>query len=190
MDWLAQIPVWALAPAIYFARIADVSIGTLRTISVVQGRVRLSVFLGFFEVLIWAMAVTQVIARLHESPVLLVAYAAGFATGNAIGIALDRRLALGNAVLRLITHADGAALASLLRAHGQVVTTFAGQGRDGPVCLLYMVCARKKIPAILADARAADPDIFFVAEPVQSMRGALTTIRAHDTGFATVFKKK
>ncbi|MFH1469779.1 MAG: DUF5698 domain-containing protein [Pseudomonadota bacterium] len=190
MEWLAHVSIWVLAPAIFIARITDVSIGTLRTISVVQGRVRLSVVLGFFEVLIWALAVTQVIARLHESPVLLLAYAAGYATGNAVGIALDRRLALGTAVLRFITHADGAELASILRAHGQAVTTFAGLGRDGPISLLYVVCARKKIPKIVADARAVDPDIFFVAEPVQSMRTAMTTIRAHDTGFGSVFKKK
>jgi uncharacterized protein YebE (UPF0316 family) len=190
VDWLAHIPVYALAPAIFVARILDVSIGTLRTISVVQGRVRLSVALGFFEVLIWALAVTQVIARIHESPILLIAYAAGFAAGNAVGIALDRRLALGSAVLRLITHADGAEMASVLRAHGQAVTTFVGQGRDGPISLLYVVCARRKLPTIVEEAQAIDPHVFFVAEPVQTMRTAMTTLRAHDTGFGTIFKKK
>jgi uncharacterized protein YebE (UPF0316 family) len=190
MDWLASVPVWALAPAIFFARILDVSIGTLRTISVVQGRVRLSVALGFFEVLIWALAVTQVIARLHESPVLLVAYAAGFAAGNAAGIALDRRLALGNVVLRLITHGDGAAMASALRAHGQAVTTFAGLGRDGPISLLYVVCARRKLAQVIDEARVLDPEVFFVAEPAQSVRAAQATLRAHDTGFGSIFKKK
>lgn len=189
MDQLAHLPILALAPAIFFCRVLDVSIGTLRTISVVQGRTRLAVALGFFEVLLWVAAVSQVMARLDDSPLLLVAYAGGFATGNAIGIALDRRLALGNIVVRLITHGDGPAMAEALRAHGQAVTTFEGLGRDGPVSMLWVVCARRAMQAVIDTARQQDPEVFFASEPVAATRTGAIPI-PQDTGWRAILKKK
>ena len=114
-----ELPVWALAACIFLLRVADVSLGTVRTIVVVHGRIRLSVLLGFVEVLVWITAVSQVILRLRESPVLVVAYAAGFATGNAVGILLERRLALGHCVVRMISR-EGEAVARVLVSFGRV----------------------------------------------------------------------
>ncbi len=109
----------------------DVSLGTLRTISVVHGRTRVSVVLGFFEVLVWVTAVSQVITRLDESPWLAVAYAGGFAAGNAVGIALEKRLKLGSVVVRIITAHQGRRDRRLPQGCGQTVTTFAARATPG-----------------------------------------------------------
>ena len=90
--FVTDLPAWALAGTIFLLRIIDVSLGTMRTITVVNGRLRLSVALGFFEVLVWVTAVSQVILRLRDHPILVLAYAAGFAAGNAVGILLERKL--------------------------------------------------------------------------------------------------
>ena len=103
MQLLENLPVWLLAVVVFSLRIVDVSLGTVRTIAVVQGWIKLSVVLGFFELLIWIAAVSQVIARVKEQPILMLAFAGGFAAGNAAGILLERVLALGTCVVRIVS---------------------------------------------------------------------------------------
>ena len=161
MEYVQSIPVWLMAAIIFSLRIVDVSMGTVRTIAIVDGRVKLSVVLGFFEVLVWIIAVSQVITRVKDSPVLVLAYAAGFATGNAIGILIERRLALGTSVVRLISAERGTEIAESLRREGQILTTFEGQGREGTVTLIYVTCPRKAVNDILHGARRIDPHLFY-----------------------------
>jgi len=190
VEWFDTLPVWGLGLLIFCLRITDVSIGTLRTISVVQGRIRLSVVLGFFEVLIWAFAVSQVITRIQEEPVLLLAYAGGFATGNAAGIGLERALAMGSCVVRIVTARAGVEMADSIRATGQPVTTFLGQGLEGEVTLLYVVCPRRKLADLVTLARSVDPEVFYAVEPVQSSKVGTGLPLPHSTGWRAFFKKK
>ncbi|MGD9312993.1 MAG: DUF5698 domain-containing protein, partial [Desulfobacterales bacterium] len=88
---------------IFSARIGDVSIGTIRIIVTVQGRSILSFFLGIFELLIWITVIGVVIHKLETQPILAVFYAFGYATGNVVGIAVERKLAFGFMVLRVFT---------------------------------------------------------------------------------------
>ncbi|MEW6074643.1 MAG: DUF5698 domain-containing protein [Planctomycetota bacterium] len=171
MEFLSELPVWLLGGAIFLLRIGDVSLGTVRTLAIVEGRITSSMVLGFFEVLIWIVAVSQVVARLDESAVLPLFYAGGFAAGNGVGIVLERRLALGTAVLRIISQTTGERVATVLRDAGQAVTTFAGAGRNGSVTLLYVTCPRSRLAANLALATREDPSLFYVVE------------RAHATGY-------
>ena len=83
--FLHDAPVWVLALVVFGLRVCDVSMGTLRTLTIVQGRTALAITLGFFEVLLWILAVSQVIVQVKDEPVLAVAYAAGFACGNGVG---------------------------------------------------------------------------------------------------------
>lgn len=188
MTFLAELPIWVLAVAVFVLRVFDVSLGTVRTISVVQGRQRLAVALGFFEILVWITAISQVITRIHESPLLLVAYAAGFATGNAVGIAIERKMALGACVVRLISTDRGPAVAARIRELGQILTTFEGQGRDGPRLLLYATCPRRDVQAIIDAARAVDPTVFYVVDRAQET-SPLQPL-PHATGWRALLKKK
>lgn len=94
--------VWGLAVLIFALRIVDVSLGTLRTLSVVRGRVRASMIFGFVEVLVWSLAITQVFVGKAPMPVLI-GYAAGYAAGNAVGIYLEQRFARRRVVFTLLT---------------------------------------------------------------------------------------
>ena len=187
MAWLEALPVAAVAVLIFFLRIVDVSFGTLRTISVVHGRVRVSVVLGFFEVLVWITAVSQVITRINQSPVLLLAYPAGFAAGNAVGILLERRLRLGSCVVRIITARDPGEMAAALRAAGHDVTTFAGQGGGGPRTLIYTTCPRRELADLIARARDRDPALTFAVERFSETSD---TPLPHATGWRGMLKMK
>src|SRR5262245_54738025 len=107
---------------IILARIADVSLGTLRTISVVNGRAKLASVVGFFEILIWVFAVSRVIENLSD-PAFAISYALGFALGNLIGIKIEQRIAFGEQVVRIFS-TKGDKVAASLRHAGFIVTEF------------------------------------------------------------------
>jgi uncharacterized protein YebE (UPF0316 family) len=189
MEFLASLPAWQLGLLIFCLRIVDVSMGTVRTLAVVAGHVRISVLLGFFEVLIWVFAVSQVIQAAARSPLILLLYAAGFAAGNAVGILVERRLALGRRVLRIIS-ARGEEIAQALRDAGQPVTAFRGEGRDGERLLLYALCQRREVPRWVGMARALDPQFFFVVESAFESSTLQPLPLPSATGWRAWMKKK
>ena len=150
---------------IFCARVGDVSLGTLRVVMVTQGRRGRAALLGFCEVLIWVFAASRVIGNLGK-PHLAVAYAAGFACGNYVGLTIERWAAMGNQVVRVFSR-RGEPLADELRQQGFRVTLFHGLGRDGPVHMLYAETERRRIPAILNEARRLDPQCFYVVDDVR-----------------------
>jgi len=190
MDFLTTLPTWQLGLIIFFLRILDVSMGTVRTLAVVAGHIRISVVLGFLEVLIWVFAISQVIQTVAESPLVLFMYAGGFATGNAVGILVERRLAMGKRVVRLISQSRGSEIAAALRESGQPVTTFRGEGRDGERLMIYFLCERKGLPEIIAKAKDLDPELFYVIEPVSESRDIPTLPLPRATGWRSWMKQK
>lgn len=191
MSWINDLPVWATALLIFALRIGDVSLGTMRTLSVVQGRIVQSVALGFFEVLIWVIGISQVMGGLRESPVLGIAYALGFAAGNAVGIAIEQRLAMGSVVLRIISPRFGREIADHLRRRGYRLTTFDGQGRDGPVTMLLVTCRRRDARSVLGVAREYDASLFYTVESLRERSGESCAMPLpHATGWRAVMKKK
>ena len=186
---LLSISTLVAALVIFLLRIFDVSLGTLRTIALVQGRIVVAMALGFFEVLIWIFVISEVMSSVQRSPLLLVAYAAGFAAGNGVGIILDRYIAMGIQVVRIITHSAGAHITEKIRELGQAVTTFKGEGRDGPVTLIYLTCPRKRLPGFLQLALELDPQLFYVIEPVSGINRRVFGVPT-PTGWRSIGKKK
>jgi uncharacterized protein YebE (UPF0316 family) len=153
----------------------------------------LAVALGFFEVLIWILAVSQVITRINESIFLALAFAGGLASGNAVGILVERRLAMGTAVIRIISSTQGPEIAKAICDEGHDVAIFEGEGPDGAVSLVYTVAPRRRAPKMLQLARSIDPSLLYVSEPAhESFRGTSLRLRPvpHATGWRAVFKKK
>jgi uncharacterized protein YebE (UPF0316 family) len=193
MEIIASIPIWVLTLLVFSLRVADVTLGTIRTLSIVRGYIGLSMILGFVEVSLWVIVISQVLARINESWLLVIAYAGGFAAGNGVGILIERRIALGTAVVRIISERSGPEIAEALRGDDRTVTTFAGQGKHGPVTLVYVASPRRIIRSILKTARGIDPDLFFVTEGAhETGRGFTPRLRPvpHATGWRAVFKKK
>jgi uncharacterized protein YebE (UPF0316 family) len=193
MQWVASVPVWLLCAVIFVLRICDVTLGTVRTVAIVKGRITVAAFLGFFEVLIWILAVSQVIWRINESFFLALAFAGGFSAGNAVGIMVERKLAMGTSVVRIISTAFGKEIAQAIRDDGHDAAVFDGRGADGEVTLVYAVAPRRKTRQMLQRARSIDPSLRYVSEPAhESFQGAALRLRPtpHATGWRAVFKKK
>jgi uncharacterized protein YebE (UPF0316 family) len=193
MEFIATIPVWLLCLLIFALRVCDVTLGTIRTVSIVKGYLTLAAALGFFEVMIWILVVSQVIKRIDESVFLAIAFAGGFAAGNAAGILVERKLAMGTSVVRILSSAHGSEIAGAIGADGLDVALFEGEGPDGPVGLVYAVAPRRQTHHVLQRARSVDPALIFVSEPAhESFRGDSPRLRPvpHATGWRAVFKKK
>ncbi len=161
---------WLVLPLlILLSRVLDQTIGTLRVIFVAKGFRHLAPVLGFFEVTIWLVAVTQVLRHL-TNPIAYVAYGAGFAAGNYLGIRIEERLSLGDVVMRIIPRADVAILVERLRAEGFGVTTVDATGATGPVQIVFTILRRKAVPLAVAIVNESHPHAFYTIEEVKEVR--------------------
>lgn len=156
---------------IFFLRITDVSMATVRVLLIVRNAKWLVPLIGFFEVTIWVFAVSAVVQNL-TSPLHVVGYAGGFATGNYVGMLIEERLALGLATVRTMVKEGGAQLATTLRDLGFAVTEMDGHGRDGEVEVLYSVIPRRHVAKYVRTVDHEAPTSFVVVdEPRQVRRG-------------------
>jgi uncharacterized protein YebE (UPF0316 family) len=159
---------WVIVPAlIFFARILDVSIGTLRLIFISKGFRMLAPVLGFFEVLIWLVAIRQILQHL-DNYMCYLAYGLGFATGNYIGMVLDEKLSLGKAILRVFSRTNVEDMAASLRNEGYGVTEVAGEGRTGPVKILFSIVNKKDINDAVNIIHQYDRAAFYSIEEIGS----------------------
>lgn len=187
---MENLPIWAGFLIIVAMRIGDVSLGTLRTISVVQGRLQLSVLLGFLEVLIWFTAVAQAIQGISRSMWLVFAYAVGYAAGNAVGILLDRWLAMGTVEVQCISVKSGPRIAQVLRDRGRRITTFNGEGRDGPNVMIYAILPRRDLGMFLKEIHEVDPNAVYTVHLVGKHSPQSLGPFPHSTGWRTFFQRK
>lgn len=156
---------------VFMLRVTDVSMATIRMLLIMRNRRYLAPFIGFFEVLLWVAAIGIVVQHL-TSPLHVIGYAAGFATGNFVGLRLEERLALGLATIRTVVRTGGAELADALREAGFGVTEMIGRGREGAVEVLYSVLPRRQVGRYLEIVDRGAPDSFVVVdEPRRVQRG-------------------
>jgi uncharacterized protein YebE (UPF0316 family) len=154
---------------IVLARIVDVTLDTIRIIYISRGMKYLAPLFGFFEILIWLLAISQIMRNLNN-PVYYLAYAVGFATGNLVGIFIEERLAVGRVVLRIITQKDTTELVTHFRSCGYGVTTVDAEGATGPVKLIFTVIDRNKIKSVVQSIDNYNPRSFYSIEDVRSVK--------------------
>ena len=187
---MIDVNIWVLGVLVFFARIIDVSLGTIRTISIVQGRTVAAFFLGFFEISMWLLVLSAVLDRVMESPVLALFYALGFSSGNVVGILVEKRLAMGYMNFRIISTKYAKQIASTLREKGFAVTTFDGEGKDGKVTEVYVVTQRKMLPGLIKIIKEIEPDAFYIAEQAGIVSKIRRPTMIPATGWRAVQKKK
>ena len=151
---------------IILARITDMTLDTVRTASIVQGRRVFSAALGFFQALVYILVIAKVLLN-TEHPTYALAYAVGFALGTYLGIAIEQRLAFGRQVATLFTK-KGHDMAKALIQAGYLVAKVEGHIREGEVSILYVEVSRKETPKLIRDAGAIDETCFCVVNDVRA----------------------
>lgn len=148
---------------IFGLRLCDVSLGTVRMMVSLQGRRALAAAIAFVEVTIFVVAIGRVVDQL-DNWWNVFAYSGGFACGTIVGIGIERWLALGKRVVRIITHRPNERLVSALRSDGFGVTRIIGEGMDGDVYILFSVVRRKDLKRMLAHVAELAPRAFVTTE--------------------------
>lgn len=151
---------------IFFARITDVSIGTIRIIVVSRGNRMIAPILGFFEVLIWVVVISNIIQQLNTATAYL-AYAGGFAAGNYVGLWIEEKLAIGINLISIITSGKSGEITNLLHEKGYGATVVDAKGKDNDVSIIYTIVKRKEVNSIVGLIKKMNPDAFYTIEEVK-----------------------
>lgn len=153
---------------IFLARIMDVTIGTIRIVMVSKGQKLWAPILGFFEVLIWLIAISRIFQNL-DNWVNYIAYAGGFATGNYIGLILEERLAMGIVKIQIITRKSAGDLIVNLKKAGYGITHHEAKGSNENVSIIYSIIKRNEIQNVENIVKTTNPKAFYSIEDVKSV---------------------
>jgi len=151
-------------------RICDVSMGTFRTILVVQGKKYHAAFAGFFEVLIWAFAIRIIFQHL-DNIYNIFGYATGYALGNIIGVTLEQKVGLGFVQLNIISKHHTDAIADRLRKLKYGVTILPGEGGAGGVAVIVVISTRKAQKELIHTVETIDKKAFITVQSALPYRG-------------------
>ena len=176
-----SLTAYVLIPLLIFcSRICDVTLGTLRIIFISKGLKKIAPFVGFFEVFIWVVVISQIMQHANNL-ICYIAYAAGFACGNFVGMMIEERLALGVSIVRVITPKNGEELVNRLNKRGYGATLIAGKGNEGAVSLIYSIVSRKTIENVEQLISEFDPNIFYVVEDVRIAKRGIFPSKVTDS---------
>jgi uncharacterized protein YebE (UPF0316 family) len=174
---------WVVLPLLIFtARICDVSLGTIRVIFISKGIKYLAPLIGFFEVIIWLLAIGQVMHNL-TNVVSYIAYGAGFACGTLLGLLIEERLSIGLSIVRVITKEDASDLVRDLRDANFGVTSIDAEGVTGRVKVIFMVIKRQDLRRIIETIKEHHPNAFYSIEDVRSVSEGVFPKRKSESPF-------
>lgn len=185
-DWFAYVVIPLL---IFFSRVIDVSLDTIRIVFISKGNKILAPILGFFEVLIWLVAITRIMENL-DNVIYYFAYAGGFATGNYIGLIIEERLALGLQMFRIITQKEAPSLIQSLTDKGYGITSVDANGKNGNVNIIFSVVKRSDSKKVIEIINRHNPNAFYSIEDIRRVNENNTTIEASNNRMAPNWMRK
>jgi len=158
---------------IFFAKIIEVSISTIRIVYVNKGERAKGAILGFVEIMIWLVVVSSVLHNITEDPIKVFIYAISFSLGNFIGVTIESKIAVGlSSIQVVVNHKDGEILADILREQGYGVTIIEGKGKNDSIKnLLFIQLKRKKIPEATRLIKEHNPEAFITVNEIKNMFG-------------------
>ncbi len=155
---------------VFSLRVTDVSIGTLRVLYAVRGHRLVAAVLGLLESGIFILAISRVFQDASD-PLKMIGYASGFAVGTLLGMTLEKWIGSGFILARVISREKAAEIRQGLRDAHFGVTTVRGEGREGPVAILFIVAARKRTKQLVDIVSRQDAQAFVTIEPSSTAMG-------------------
>tara|TARA_R110002124_G_scaffold255201_1_gene420888 strand:+ start:21638 stop:22216 length:579 start_codon:yes stop_codon:yes gene_type:complete len=176
--------VFLIPIVIFLARIMDVSLGTLRIVMVSRGFKYKAAFLGFFEVLIWAFVVAELLKNL-DNWINYIAYAGGFSAGTFVGMYIESKVKVGTIIVRIITQNKREELVESLKEAGFTITSIDAEGGFGPVNVIFTVLKRRRWNEVVSIIEKNDPTAFYSSEDVKFANSSLDLNTLNDSRGAT-----
>lgn len=155
---------------IFTARATDMSMATIRTIMIVRGKKFTAAFIGFFEIILYLLAIGQVLSNLDNMG-NIIAYASGFATGNYLGVILEEKMAIGSVLSQIITKKDEGEFSKFLRDNDFGVTSTWGEGKEGKISILKVVSTRKELYKLNKLVNQFDENAFTTVSDIRNLKG-------------------
>lgn len=184
----SSVYTWLVIPVLIFiARVLDVSLGTVRVIFISRGLKYLAPLVGFFEILIWLMAIGQIMKNL-SNPACYIAYAGGFAMGNFVGICIVEKLSLGVVILRVVTKKDASELIKSLSESEYGATSVEGQGIRGKVNVIFTVVPRREVRCVVELIKQFNPGAFYSIEEVGFVEKGIFPLRKGKWDYTSLFR--
>jgi len=165
------LQVALLSLAVFFGRIADVTLGTIRINFIVRHKKIFAALVGFVEVTIFILVIARVIQDINNNIFGVLAYGAGFASGTAIGMTISDKLSRDMISINVITKKKVREIAEILRDAGFGATTYEGEGKEGKVCVINVVCKQSCFQKINELVFKSDPAAFLYTNPLGTQRG-------------------
>jgi uncharacterized protein YebE (UPF0316 family) len=172
MDVFLSPTAWLIALGIFAARTINIALDTLRFMFSLRGKRTMSWVLGFVESVLFVMIIGQVLNNL-SNPLNIIGYAAGFATGTVLGMAIEKRLAIGYTHFSIVSRSHSTEIADALRDEGYGVTEIPARGRESNFMLVDCHVRRKQADDVEVLALKIDPDAFITAEEVTPRRSGI-----------------
>lgn len=156
---------------IFFVRILDVSLGTVRTMLIVKEKRFIAALIGFIEALIWFLIVKEAISLQGFSIYIAIAYAGGFSTGTFVGTSIAKKFIAGNEMVQVFTHVLDDKMIEEIRNSGFGVTVFFYKGiddsQDGR--MLNININKSKEKELKAIIKKHDKDAFIVVNETKNV---------------------
>jgi uncharacterized protein YebE (UPF0316 family) len=174
---VAVLSSYPLLPLLIFlAEMSVVTLGTMRVIFISRGMKYLAPLLGSFEITIWLFAIGQIMKNLNDVN-CYAAFAAGFTLGNFLGIFIEKRLAIGNVLVRIVTPRDAADLVASLKAAHFGLTCLNAEGATGPVKMIFTLIKRRELGQVEALIKRFDARTFYSVDEIQWAAGVFPPSR-------------
>lgn len=162
---LANANPIVFALVIFIVRVLNMTLDTVRMLTVVRGMKTVTFILGVVQTMLFVIALGSVINDL-DNPLNIISYSVGFATGNVIGMLIEKRLAFGFINMTIISSVRGQELADKLRELGHAVTEIPARGKDGTVEILECSVQRKNAMEVQKLAMQVDPNAFITSRDI------------------------
>ena len=173
----ATFTYFVLPLLIFIARICDVTIGTVRIVMVSKGQKMWAPILGFFEILIWLLAISRIFENL-DNWVCYFAYSLGYATGNYLGLKLEEKLAMGIVKIQIITRKTARQLIEKMKTSGYGVTYHDAKGGSEDVSIIYSIIKRTELHKVVEQIKTYNPNAFYSIEDVRFVSHGVLPVKS------------
>ncbi len=154
---------------VFFLRVTDMSLDTVRLLMVMRGRKPLAGLIGAVQAAVFILAVSAVLSG-PLNVWTVTGYSLGFATGVMLGMVVEERMALGYVMLRVYSPANGPAMAGALREAGYAATEVMGRGKTGELTIVNCVVNRRDVASVRSILDRVDANAFITVDEVRPMQ--------------------
>ncbi len=163
--------IFLLCLKIFFARILDVSLGTVRTIVTVKGKKIYAALIGFIEVFIWFLVARDALNVEIDTIFIPLSYSLGYATGTLIGGIISEKVISGNLTVQIVLSNQNTEIIDIIREKGYAVSVIDAKGQnDDKKYMLFMEINKNRLNSLKELIKTLDEKAFIVVNETKMVQ--------------------